>query len=57
MQSSPPRAQYSLPATDRWINLGSGSGTEIDVSVVVYALLTVAVFALLGWAQKLLERL
>ncbi|WP_282100902.1 hypothetical protein [Mycobacterium sp. SM1] len=33
------------------------SRTERLMSVVAYTLLTVGVFALLGWAQRLVERL
>jgi hypothetical protein len=33
------------------------AGTETEVSVVVYLLLTVAIFALLGTVLKLVERL
>jgi len=42
---------------DRTIGRTGLSRTEETMSVVAYVLLTVAVFAVLGYAQKLVEKL
>jgi hypothetical protein len=35
----------------------TGTGTETKMGVLIYVLLTIAVFAVLGLTQKLVERL
>jgi hypothetical protein len=46
-----PGALVQLPRADRLVTNGGA------MSVVAYVLLTVAVFAVLGFAQKLVEKL
>ncbi|MBO0879308.1 MAG: hypothetical protein J2P17_02805 [Mycobacterium sp.] len=56
LQSSTLRAQRRLPLGRPKIGPFGGRNGD-DVSVVVYVLLTAAIFALLGTVLKLVERL